>query len=112
MEDPPAEIASIIHLLTQSPPSVQRQTIETYFTPTASFTHPLCRTGSFEGSRWLIWCIYRWYKIMSPHIELKVESIGTYMPRSLAGSPHQCHFYTVVVLLHARSIHQVREVLG
>ncbi|CAD6589431.1 MAG: hypothetical protein ASARMPREDX12_003767 [Alectoria sarmentosa] len=69
-----AEIPQVIHLLTQSPPSTQRKTLETYFTPSASFTHPFCRTGSFEGSRWLIWCIYRWYKIMSPKIEISVDS--------------------------------------
>lgn len=72
-----AEIPQVIHLLTQSPPSTQRKTLETYFTPSASFTHPFCRTGSFEGSRWLIWCIYRWYKIMSPKIEISVDSVGT-----------------------------------
>jgi len=76
MEDPTREIAQVIHLLTQSRPSLQRQTIETYFTPTASFTHPFCRTGSFNGSRWLIWCIFRWYKILSPKIELTVESVA------------------------------------
>ena len=71
-----SEITAIIHHLTQSSPSLQRRTIETYFTPSASFTHPFCRTGSFEGSRWLIWCIYRWYKILSPRIEISVDSIG------------------------------------
>ncbi|KAI9719759.1 MAG: hypothetical protein M1812_003247 [Candelaria pacifica] len=76
MENPENEIPSIIHNLTQTPPSVQRQTIETYFTPDASFLHPFCRTGSFFGSRWLIWMIYRWYKIMSPHIELTVTSVA------------------------------------
>ena len=73
-----AEIPQIIHLLTQSPPSTQRKTLETYFTPSASFTHPFCRTGSFEGSRWLIWCIYRWYKILSPRIEISVDSVGAF----------------------------------
>ncbi|KAG7004738.1 hypothetical protein G7Y79_00023g053220 [Physcia stellaris] len=37
---------------------------------------PFCRTGSFNGSRWLIWNIYRWYKIMSPRIEMNIESIA------------------------------------
>ncbi|KAK3170720.1 hypothetical protein OEA41_002802 [Lepraria neglecta] len=78
MEDPQSEIPRIIHLLTQSPPSLQRATLEKYFTPNASFTHPICRTGSFEGSRWLIWCIYRWYKILSPRIVLEVDSVGAY----------------------------------
>jgi len=88
MEDPPAEIPSIIHRLTQSPPSLQRQTIETYFTPDASFTHPFCRTGSFDGSRWLIWCIYRWYKILSPRIDLEVESVGSTPRLTLPTPPH------------------------
>ena len=82
MEDPPAEIPQIIRLLTQSAPTTQRATIEKYFTPSASFTHPFCRTGSFDGSRWLIWCIYRWYKILSPKIEISITSV-TYDPKNL-----------------------------
>ena len=84
---PEAEIPQIIHLLTQSPPSTQRKTLETYFTPSASFTHPFCRTGSFEGSRWLIWCIYRWYKILSPRIEISVDSVGAFFPNSSLPPP-------------------------
>ncbi|KAH7080680.1 hypothetical protein FB567DRAFT_595021 [Paraphoma chrysanthemicola] len=76
MENPVKEIPGIIHLLTQSPPSIQRETVETYFTPNASFTHPFCRTGSWSNSRWLIERIYRWYKIMSPRIEIDVESVA------------------------------------
>ncbi|KAI4193517.1 MAG: hypothetical protein LQ346_003910 [Caloplaca aetnensis] len=76
MEDPVGEIPRIIRSLTQSQPSKQRATIETYFTPSASFTHPFCRTGSFEGSRWFIWCIYRWYKIMSPRIEITIDGVA------------------------------------
>ncbi|ORY04295.1 hypothetical protein BCR34DRAFT_627114 [Clohesyomyces aquaticus] len=76
MENPVKEISGVIHLLTQSPPSRQRETIQTYFTPNASFTHPFCRTGSWENSRTLIQAIYRWYKIMSPRIEMTVNSIA------------------------------------
>ncbi|KZM26189.1 uncharacterized protein EKO05_0000440 [Ascochyta rabiei] len=76
MENPVKEIAGVIHLLTQSPPSTQRQTIETYFTPNASFTHPFCRTGKWPNSRWLIAAIYRWYKIMSPSIDITVQSVA------------------------------------
>lgn len=71
-----SEIPRVIRLLTQSTPATQRATVEKYFTPSASFTHPFCRTGSFEGSRWLIWCIYRWYKIMSPRIDLEIDGIA------------------------------------
>ncbi|KAF2012129.1 hypothetical protein BU24DRAFT_425965 [Aaosphaeria arxii CBS 175.79] len=76
MENPVKEISGVIHLLTQSPPSEQRATIETYFTPAASFTHPFCRTGKWENSRWLVIAIYRWYKIMSPRIDISVESVA------------------------------------
>ena len=76
MENPVKEIADVIHLLTQSPPSTQRQTIEKYFSPDASFTHPFCRTGKWQNSRMLVQTIYRWYKIMSPSIDITVHSIG------------------------------------
>ncbi|KAK3111469.1 hypothetical protein LTR53_013256 [Teratosphaeriaceae sp. CCFEE 6253] len=76
MEDPVSEITNIVLQLTQGSPKAQEDTINKYFAPDASFTHPLCRTGSFEGSRLLIHGIYRWYKIMSPHIAAKVNSIA------------------------------------
>ncbi|KAL2417963.1 hypothetical protein ABEF95_004049 [Exophiala dermatitidis] len=76
MDDPVAEIPRIIRTLCIAPPALQRATIETYFTPSASFTHPFCRTGSFAGSIWLIIMIYRWYKILSPHIDIWVDSVA------------------------------------
>ncbi|KAK2841658.1 hypothetical protein FQN49_006034 [Arthroderma sp. PD_2] len=76
MENPVAEIPGVIHLLTQSVPSVQRQTIEKYFTPSASITHPFLHSGSFQGSRWLIVRIFLFYKIMSPHVDLQVKSVA------------------------------------
>ena len=88
MEDPAHEISNVIHTLTQSAPSQQTVCVETYFSPTASFTHPFCRTGSFGpeylphvggvslSSRWFILQIYKWYKILSPHIDLTVESVA------------------------------------
>ncbi|KAF3035134.1 hypothetical protein E8E12_006207 [Didymella heteroderae] len=76
MENPVEEIADVIHLLTQSPPSTQRQTIEKYFATDASFTHPFCRTGKWPNSRLLVGLIYRWYKIMSPSIDITVQSVA------------------------------------
>ncbi|EXJ89486.1 hypothetical protein A1O3_02553 [Capronia epimyces CBS 606.96] len=76
MDDPVAEIPRIIRTLCTASPAIQRSTIDTYFTPTASFTHPFCRTGSFAGSIWLIMMIYRWYKILSPHIDICVDSVA------------------------------------
>ncbi|KAF1939611.1 hypothetical protein EJ02DRAFT_446095 [Clathrospora elynae] len=76
MENPVKEISGVIHLLTQSPPSIQHETIEKYFMPDASFTHPFCRTWSWPNSRLLVQMIYRWYKIMSPRIEITVQSVA------------------------------------
>lgn len=70
------QVESVIRALTQTPPSIQRAAVEAYFTRDAAFTHPFCRTGSFDGSRFFVRAIYRWYKIMSPHIDLTVHSIG------------------------------------
>ena len=76
-----AEIAAVIHLLTQSPPSGQLATLHKYFTPTAGIIHPLCRTGNWDygqgwNSRWAMSRIYRSYKILSPVIELDVTSVA------------------------------------
>lgn len=76
MEDPVRDIPHVVQLLVTAPPSVQRDTIQKYFTPDAAFTHPLCRTGSWGQSRLLIEYVYRWYKIMSPTIDLEFDSIG------------------------------------
>ncbi|KAK3680078.1 hypothetical protein LTR78_000455 [Recurvomyces mirabilis] len=76
MDDPPTEIENIVLLLTEGTPKQQETTINQYFTPTASFTHPFCRTGSFQNSRLLIHSIFRWYKIMSPRISAHVLGIA------------------------------------
>ncbi|RHZ62566.1 uncharacterized protein CDV56_108084 [Aspergillus thermomutatus] len=69
MENPVSEISTVIKLLIESPPSIQQETIEKYFTPSAAFVHPFCRVSSYDGSRWSIIKIFQWYKIMSPRIE-------------------------------------------
>ncbi|GFF30678.1 hypothetical protein IFM51744_01205 [Aspergillus udagawae] len=76
MENPVSEISTVIKLLIESPPSVQQETIEKYFTPSAAFVHPFCRVPSYDGSRWPIIKIFQWYKIMSPRIEHQIHSIA------------------------------------
>jgi hypothetical protein len=83
---PVKEIAPVIHTLTEGSPLAQKVALETYFRPNASFAHPFCRVPSFSklsvpligviSSRWVIWMIYRWYKILSPRIVLDVHSVG------------------------------------
>lgn len=65
-------------------PQTQESTLNTYFVPEAAFIHPFCRVPSFPkgtiplasniDSRWLILCIYRWYRTLSPKIDLTVDS--------------------------------------
>ncbi|KAF2154068.1 hypothetical protein K461DRAFT_277137 [Myriangium duriaei CBS 260.36] len=76
MDDPTSEIAGVIHALTSTPPSVQLAAINKYFTPDAEFTHPFCRTIASPSSRFQVARIYRWYKILSPQISLKVHSVS------------------------------------
>lgn len=81
------EIASVIDTLTKGTPQQQEDALNTYFLPNASFIHPFCRVPSFSqgsiplardlDSRWLILGIYRWYRTLSPRIDLTVDSAGT-----------------------------------
>ncbi|KAF2495594.1 hypothetical protein BU16DRAFT_527387 [Lophium mytilinum] len=75
MENPVDEISGVIHSLTQDPTPQQMDTIETYFTPDATFTHPFCRTLASD-SKTQITYIYRWYKIMSPNIDITIKSVA------------------------------------
>ena len=73
MDDPTREITPIIYKLTTGSPRLQQQTLEHYFTPNASFSHPFC---AVNGNRDHILSIFRWYKIMSPRIDIQVNGIG------------------------------------
>ncbi|RKF55005.1 hypothetical protein GcM3_205023 [Golovinomyces cichoracearum] len=84
MEHPEQQISHVIHLLTEGSPAQQQEALERYFLPDASFIHPICRVPHFShvfvpfignvNSRWIIGCIYRWYKIMLPRVVLTVEA--------------------------------------
>lgn len=76
MDDPTSEIADVIHALCTTPPSVQQAAINKYFTPDAEFNHPFCRTYNSPTSRFQLSRIYRWYKILSPQVSLKVHSVS------------------------------------
>ncbi|KAK4085937.1 flavin-binding monooxygenase-like protein [Purpureocillium lilacinum] len=84
MEHPVREIASVITTLTTGSVQEQQDTLTSFFVPHASFTHPLCRVPSFSKgtvplapgleSRWLLLCIYRWYRTLSPNIDIHIDS--------------------------------------
>ncbi|KAH9828928.1 40S ribosomal protein S7 [Teratosphaeria destructans] len=79
MDDPIAVIEPVIRALTQGTPKEQEEAVNKYCTPDFAFTHPFCRTGSFQGSRLVYRYILRWYKIMSPKIDIQINSIGKSM---------------------------------
>jgi hypothetical protein len=93
------QISSVIKSLTEGSPADQKNALDTYFLPDSSFIHPLCRVPSFKNytlpligdinSRWVIWMIYRWYKILSPRIVLDVECDG--MPSPFNPIPLSTH---------------------
>lgn len=76
MDDPIQDIGPIVHTLCQGPPNEQQAALEKYFLDNAAFYHPFCRVDSFPGSRRRLLAIFRWYKVMSPKIELEIQSVG------------------------------------
>lgn len=79
----------MIKALTQGSPEEQERAISTYFLPEAAFVHPFCRVPSFAEyelplvgytitSQWLILMIYRWYRILSPNIDIEIYSAGEF----------------------------------
>ncbi|KAK3353071.1 hypothetical protein B0T25DRAFT_200677 [Lasiosphaeria hispida] len=84
MEHPVKDIRGVIRSLCQGGFEEQQEAVFKYFTPSASFVHPYCRVPSFEAvripgvgevdSRTLVLAIYRWYKILSPKIDIEIES--------------------------------------
>ncbi|CAK7273923.1 hypothetical protein SEPCBS119000_005907 [Sporothrix epigloea] len=90
MENPAQEIKEVIAALCTKPSSEQHAAISRYYLPDAEFVHPLCRVPSFGqkdtiggtdslttvNSRRIIAAIFRWYKLLSPHVEFGVESVA------------------------------------
>lgn len=84
MENPAREIKNVVRTLTQGTPDEQHDAIYRNFAPGASFEHPFCRVPSFKNlqvpgvgeldSRAAIAAIFKWYKILSPKIDLEIES--------------------------------------
>ncbi|TID00066.1 hypothetical protein CH35J_005454 [Colletotrichum higginsianum] len=84
MDHPVKEIRTVIRDLVQGSPEKQQNALYSNFAEDAAFTHPFCHVPSFGNvqipflfpinSRWLILMIYRWYRILSPNIEMEIES--------------------------------------
>ncbi|KAI2469391.1 hypothetical protein F4781DRAFT_431438 [Annulohypoxylon bovei var. microspora] len=85
MDDPENQVEHVIRSLTVQSRQDQSDALEEYFLPDAYFIHPFCRVPSFGdykipltnqiiNSRWLIFFIYQWYRILSPEIKLEIKS--------------------------------------
>ncbi|OLN88318.1 hypothetical protein CCHL11_00442 [Colletotrichum chlorophyti] len=84
MDHPVKEIRTVIRDLVQGSPDTQQKALLSHFVEDASFTHPFCHVPAFGNvqipnlftinSRWLILMIYRWYRILSPNIDMEIES--------------------------------------
>ncbi|KAI2782011.1 hypothetical protein F4815DRAFT_443924 [Daldinia loculata] len=85
MDYPEQQIQHIIRGLTQYSRDDQWSILEDYFLPDAYFVHPFCRVPSFgdykipftnltTNSRQFVFFIYQWYRILSPDIQLSIDS--------------------------------------
>ncbi|KAK3943890.1 hypothetical protein QBC46DRAFT_376536 [Diplogelasinospora grovesii] len=85
MENPVKEIEGVVRALTQGNPREQQEAVSKYFLPGAEFVHPFCRVPGFEkikvpglgwevNSRMLVLAVFKWYKILSPKIEIEIKS--------------------------------------
>lgn len=82
---PVKEIEGVVRSLTQGSPKEQAAAVNRYFAPNAEFVHPFCRVPPFQNfsvpllgqlnSRQLVLAVLRWYRILSPRIDLKLNSV-------------------------------------
>ncbi|KAK7028364.1 hypothetical protein R3P38DRAFT_921606 [Favolaschia claudopus] len=76
MQNPSSEIVAVVSLLTAAAvPEVQKAAFYKYMTPDAGFRHPICSVTPGAGSRDQMLGIFQWYRIMSPNIDIKVNSV-------------------------------------
>ncbi|KAJ7810863.1 hypothetical protein B0H14DRAFT_2607026 [Mycena olivaceomarginata] len=75
MQNPVSEIGAVVSLLTAATaPEIQKSAFLKYITPDAGFRHPICNVTPGPGSRERVLGIFQWYRIMSPHIDITVNS--------------------------------------
>lgn len=76
MENPREEIRGVILLLTStSSLDLQKRAVERFMTPDVAFRHPVCAVESGPSSRKTVLGIYQCYRVLSPHIEARVNNV-------------------------------------
>lgn len=77
MDKPPAQIARAIDLCAGAATADSQITaFEHYFTPSASFLHPLCYVPSGPDSRRRIIGIYLFYRGLIPHTSFEIQHVA------------------------------------
>ncbi|KAF8881598.1 hypothetical protein BD779DRAFT_1545686 [Infundibulicybe gibba] len=85
MQNPGRDIEGVVRLLTSA------ATVNKYFTANAGFRHPLCSVTPGPLSRESVLGIYQWYRVMSPKVDLKVESHPKHYPLDVVQQFHIRH---------------------
>ncbi|CAN8102927.1 unnamed protein product [Discula destructiva] len=85
MDSPEEQIRGVVRSLCQGTPDEQRRTLAQYFTKDASFIHPFCIVPHFRerrvpvlgsiSSRDVVRSIFQWYRMLSPKIEIEIDSV-------------------------------------
>ncbi|KAI0327482.1 hypothetical protein GY45DRAFT_1327600 [Cubamyces sp. BRFM 1775] len=76
MEDPAKEIVNVATMVTAAVnPEIQKATVLKYYAPDASFRHPLCAVRSAPNSRAAILSILQWYRVLSPVLSVRANSV-------------------------------------
>lgn len=81
------EIRAVVRSLCQGTTDEQRRTLQRYFTKDASFVHPFCAVPHFHerhfplighlSSRDVVRGIFQWYRMLSPKIEIEIDTVCT-----------------------------------
>ena len=77
MQSPTQEITAVVKGLIEAPTADdQRSVLQRYFSPDASFDHPLCAVASYAGSRdGGVLPIYQWLRMLFTPV-IAVDSVG------------------------------------
>lgn len=88
MQSPTQEITAVVKGLIEAPTADdQRSVLQRYFSPDASFDHPLCAVASYAGSRdGGLLPIYQWLRMLFTPV-IAVDSVG----KSREGEVRRCH---------------------
>lgn len=83
------QINGVVRDLCQGSAKEQTAAVKNYFLPEASFLHPFCWVPSFSNvnvpligavnSRVFIQAIFRWYRLLSPKVDLEIHSSGAFL---------------------------------